>query len=134
MLFRSLRDYVEMPTAEQKMTNLTNKTQGKSSRESTFSLDEFVSSVSLGDWVALVLSICLLGGLLLYWLKTTVSGKMLDSAAGSGIKLLQSFVDELNEKVTHADPQSPEWRIWNEMKNRRMKELEDVRTSRPRRN
>ena len=120
---------VELPTAEQKMSKLTNKTKGTASSEASFSLDYYIKSMSLGGWVAIILSLCLLGIVVYVLLQRTIIGRAGQQVAASGLKLTQSFVDELNEKVTHADPNSPEWKVFNEMKNRRQAELEYFRTS-----
>ena len=108
------------------IVKLTNKTAEKVSSDNSFSFDRHIKSVSLGGWIAILLLMLMIMVLALYFLKQTIVGRAMDAAVGAGIDSTHRIISDLTEKVSHADPTSPEWRQFNELRNRHQDKLAEL--------
>ena len=117
---------VTMPEQEAGTVNLQQEKSGEIESDTSFSFDSYIRSVSLGGWVALVLSFCLLGVIVIYFLRRTMIGKATDAGVSSAMGLLQRSLQEATEKVANGDPNSPEWRIFNELRMKQQQELAEL--------
>ena len=117
---------VNIPTAEAKLTKVSNKTQGSMQSETSFSFDKYLKSVSLGGWVAVMLAFCCVLFTIVYFINKTMVGKALDAAASASITGAQGIIGELNEKMMIADPNTSAWNELNAMKNTQAAKLQTL--------
>lgn len=117
---------VNVPVAETKMVKLSNQTAGKMSSNTSFSLDSLVRSVSLGGWVAVILAFCGMLYTIVYFINRTMCGKALDAGLAASVKVVQSVLYEVNEKLLNSTPGTSEWCQFNEIRNKRQYELQQL--------
>ena len=115
---------VNVPSVEPKMSKLSSHKEGRMSADTSFSFDKYIKSVSTAGWALLVLSLCVLLYMLVYFINKTYVGKAADKVLGASITGVHSIIGELTEKVAHADVKTPEWATFNEMLNKRKTELQ----------
>jgi len=97
-------------------------TMKKVSTES-FSIDEYIKTVSTAGWALLFVCLSVLIITVIIFLRKTIIGRAADAAIGASIKYSQRTISELSNKLMHMNPNTDGWNSVNEVLKKNEEEL-----------
>jgi len=103
--------------------NTDQKNTMKKVTTESFSIDEYIKTVSTAGWALLFVCLSVLIVAVIFFLRHTMIGKATDAAMGASIKYTQKTISELNTKLKHTNPNTDAWNAVNEVLNKNEEEL-----------